>query len=88
VAVVGPDGMERELNSKATITIGPDGALWLQAPGSGGYGAPAERAPARLRDDVIDGYVSREAAVGDYGHAHPADLACPACRSDRPDAGR
>jgi N-methylhydantoinase B len=85
VATVGPDGVERELNSKTTITIAPDGALCLRAPGSGGYGPPAERDPAHIRDDVINGYVSREAALADYGAIHPADLECPACRSDRPE---
>jgi N-methylhydantoinase B len=88
VSVLGPDGVERELNSKATVTIAPDGELWLRAPGSGGYGPPAQRDRARLRADVIDGYVSREAARADYGHADPAALACPACRPERLDAGR
>jgi len=36
-------------------------------PGSGGFGPPAERDRAVLREDVIDGYVSREAADRDYG---------------------
>jgi N-methylhydantoinase B len=78
VTMVGPDGVERELNSKATLTVPSDGELALRAPGAGGYGAPAERDAARLRADVIDGYVSPEAAQRDYGRADP-DLACPAC---------
>ena len=79
VATVGPDGVERELNSKATVTVPPGGELWLRAPGAGGYGPPAEREATRLRDDVINGYVSREGARSDYGEASAADLACPAC---------
>jgi N-methylhydantoinase B len=35
--------------------------------GGGGYGSPTERDPERVRDDVIDGFVSREAAERDYG---------------------
>jgi len=85
VALVAPDGVERELNSKATVTVPPDGELWLRAPGSGGYGPPAERDAARLRDDVINGYVSREAALSDYGHTDAASLACPACGQVRDD---
>jgi N-methylhydantoinase B len=37
------------------------------AAGGGGYGNPFEREAERVRDDVIDGYVSREAATRDYG---------------------
>jgi N-methylhydantoinase B/oxoprolinase/acetone carboxylase alpha subunit len=60
----------------------------LRAPGSGGYGLPAERDPARLRDDVINGYVSGEAALGDYGHAGAAGLVCPACGTPPRGTGR
>jgi N-methylhydantoinase B len=76
---MGPDGVEREPNSKATLTIAAEGAVRLRAPGAGGYGPPGERDPARLRDDVINGYVSREAALGEYGHGRAADLSCPEC---------
>ena len=34
--------------------------------GGGGYGIPADRAPARVLEDVLDGYVSREAAREEY----------------------
>ena len=59
---VGPDGVEREPNSKA-LHHPRRWLVALRAPGSGGYGPPRERDPARLRDDVINGYVSREAAL-------------------------
>jgi len=35
--------------------------------GGGGYGDPLEREPARVVDDVADGYVSVERAALDYG---------------------
>ncbi|MGH9324701.1 MAG: hydantoinase B/oxoprolinase family protein [Vicinamibacteria bacterium] len=35
--------------------------------GGGGYGRSRDRAPERVRLDVLDGYVSREAAVKQYG---------------------
>ena len=41
----------------------------LETPGGGGYGAPAERDPARVARDVALGYVSAEAADEDYGPA-------------------
>ncbi|ADU51655.1 5-oxoprolinase (ATP-hydrolyzing) [Thermaerobacter marianensis DSM 12885] len=37
--------------------------------GGGGYGDPFQREPARVREDVLDGYVSREAAARQYGVA-------------------
>ena len=36
-------------------------------PAGGGYGDPLARDPARVRDDVADGFVSAEAAKNDYG---------------------
>ena len=35
--------------------------------GGGGWGDPLERDPGKVRDDVLDEYVSREAAERDYG---------------------
>jgi N-methylhydantoinase B len=35
--------------------------------GGGGFGTAFERDPERVRVDVLDGYVSREAAASDYG---------------------
>jgi N-methylhydantoinase B len=39
----------------------------LERAGGGGFGDPHKRALERVVDDVIDGYVSREAAIGAYG---------------------
>lgn len=35
--------------------------------GGGGYGPPWQRDPERVREDVIEGYVSLQAAANDYG---------------------
>ena len=80
ITLMGPDGAERELNSKGSFTAPPGARIHLRAPGSGGFGAPAERDRAQLRDDVINGYVSPESAVEDYGHREREELKCPACR--------
>jgi N-methylhydantoinase B len=80
IAVVGPDGSERELVGKGAFTVPPDAEIHLRAPGAGGYGAPARRDAARLRDDVINGYVSPAAAADAYGRADAAALTCPDCR--------
>jgi N-methylhydantoinase B len=61
------DGTTRRLNSKGAFRVPPGGRVVMQAPGSGGYGPPAGRDPARLRADIADGYVSEEAARREYG---------------------
>jgi N-methylhydantoinase B len=77
VTVTAPDGVERELTSKGSFAAAAGAVIALRAPGSGGYGAAGERDPARLRDDVVNGYVSAESAARDYGER--AALACPHC---------
>ncbi len=62
-----PDGTRRALTSKGGF-IAPAGSLViLDAPGSGGFGPPNGRDPARLSEDMIDGYVTPAAARRDYG---------------------
>ncbi len=39
----------------------------LETPGGGGYGAPQSRLPEDVATDVAQGYVSREAALQEYG---------------------
>ena len=80
ITLIGPDGAERELNSKGSFTAPHGARIHLRAPGSGGFGAPAERDRAQLRDDVINGYVSPESAMADYGYRGREELKCPACR--------
>ena len=63
-----PDGTRRVLNSKATFKVPEGVAVWFRAPGSGGYGPPEERDPEALQRDLVDGYVSAEAARRDYKH--------------------
>lgn len=45
----------------------------LEKSGGGGFGVPVERSFERVVDDVIDGYVSRDAAIAIYG-VDPARL--------------
>ena len=42
--------------------------LLLHAPGGGGYGDPAKRSDAALREDLADGFVTREGLAG-YGRS-------------------
>jgi N-methylhydantoinase B len=62
-----PDGTMQRVPSKGAFTA-PDGALViLDVPGAGGFGPPAERDPALVRRDLIDGYVTPAAVARDYG---------------------
>ena len=57
-----PDGEIRPVTAKGSF-VAPAGSLVvLDVPGSGGFGPPADRDPALLRRDVLDGYVSETAA--------------------------
>ncbi len=57
------------LNSKGGFAAPAGSLVTLQAPGSGGYGPPAERDPEAVRQDLLDGYVSAEQARAVYGVA-------------------
>ncbi|MBV8169209.1 MAG: hydantoinase B/oxoprolinase family protein, partial [Alphaproteobacteria bacterium] len=62
-----PDGSRRNLISKGAVVLPAGARLVLETPGAGGYGPPAERAPARLAADLRDGYVSEDAVRRVYG---------------------
>jgi N-methylhydantoinase B len=46
----------------------------MEFAGGGGWGDPRERAPELVRQDVVRGYVSRDAARDDYGVAFKEDF--------------
>jgi N-methylhydantoinase B len=60
-------GNPRRLNSKGGFIVPAGARVRVDAPGSGGYGPPVERDPARLSEDLLDGYVTPTAARRDYG---------------------
>jgi len=80
ISLVRPDGGERELLGKGAFQAPADARIRLRAPGAGGYGEAGARDGERLREDVINGYVSPAAAAAHYGHGDPTTLVCPACR--------
>jgi N-methylhydantoinase B len=67
IEMIPPNGNARKLNSKGGFLVPPGGRVVVEAPGSGGFGQPAARDPARLSEDLADGYVTRAAARRDYG---------------------
>ena len=59
---------ERVLPSKTPpISLKKGDRYLLQSAGGGGYGSPFEREAQRVLRDVLDGYVSAEAAAEKYG---------------------
>jgi len=56
-------------NPKAQVDLDGGRAVHLNLPGGGGYGDPFARDPELVRQDVIAGYVSPDAAARDYGVA-------------------
>ncbi len=67
LTLIPPRGNARRLTSKGGF-VAPAGSLVVvEAPGSGGYGPPAQRDPGALAEDLRDGYVSAAAARQEYG---------------------
>ncbi|MBT3284390.1 hydantoinase B/oxoprolinase family protein [Candidatus Bathyarchaeota archaeon] len=65
--LVKKDGTETKLPSKVTVELYRDDTLIIRTPGGGGYGDPRDRAPEKVREDVMNGLVSLESARDIYG---------------------
>lgn len=61
------DSSQEKLPAKVTIDIRRGDTLIIRTPGGGGYGAPLERDPKKIREDVLNGLVTPEAAKELYG---------------------
>jgi N-methylhydantoinase B len=57
----------RQANPKELLFHPPTTRVETALPGGAGYGDPFERDPALVLTDVLNGYVSIEAAARDYG---------------------
>ena len=62
-----------ELRAKGRQQVPGGDRLIMEMPGGGGFGNPLARDPERVRDDVVNELVSREAAQRDYGVVLTAD---------------
>ncbi len=60
-------GKSRSAPGKGGFDVLPGGKIHLQVPGSGGYGPPSRRDRSALKEDLLDGYVTEEAARESYG---------------------
>ncbi|MPZ24743.1 MAG: hydantoinase B/oxoprolinase family protein [Dehalococcoidia bacterium] len=65
---------ERRFRKINILALSAGDVVELRTGGGGGYGQPTERDPERVREDVLDGYVSRAAAMHEYGVVLRADL--------------
>ena len=58
---------------KRKISMGPEDVLTVRMAGGGGFFPPKERDPELVLDDVLNGFVSTDAARNTYGVALSAD---------------
>jgi N-methylhydantoinase B len=65
--VINPGEREEVVHGKASREFAYGDVLSFQQPGAGGYGDPLARDPARVLEDVLDDYVSIDAARARYG---------------------
>ena len=56
------------LGNSPEVHFRADQVLTVELPGGGGYGDPLERDPKLVEWDLRGGYISREAALRDYGY--------------------
>ncbi|HSE91876.1 MAG TPA: hydantoinase B/oxoprolinase family protein, partial [Methylomirabilota bacterium] len=65
--LINPEAGEVVVHGKESRGFAYGDVISFQQAGAGGYGDPLERDPARVLEDVLDDYVSIEAARADYG---------------------
>ncbi|MDE2975406.1 MAG: hydantoinase B/oxoprolinase family protein [Gemmatimonadota bacterium] len=56
-----------EMRAKGREVVPPGHRIVLATPGGGGLGDPRARSRERVREDVLDGYVTVEGAASEYG---------------------
>jgi len=66
IELVEPQSNARKLTSKGGFLAPADSLVVMEAPGSGGYGPPAQRDQAALSQDLLDGYVTPAEARRSY----------------------
>ena len=61
------DGKEEPVHTMSMFPLQPGDVLGTKSSGGGGVGEPFERPVEKVREDVVNGYVSVEKARRDYG---------------------
>jgi len=81
-------GNERRLPSKLpNLSTRAGDRIEVVGPSGGGYGNPFERDPIQVCEDVIDGYLSPERALTDYGVVITEELTVDDAATTRSRAG-
>lgn len=62
-----PNGVTGIAPGKGGFDVPNGGQIHLRVPGSGGFGDPSKRDINAIKEDVLDGYISEEAAETHYG---------------------
>jgi N-methylhydantoinase B len=75
VEIVREDGTVEHISRNCVLTLAPGERFVTRSAGGGSVGDPFERDPARVRDDVLEGFVSTQAARLEYGVVLDDDLA-------------
>lgn len=57
----------KPFRTKGLQEVQPGDTLVLELPGGGGFGDPAKRCQEAIASDILEGYVTPEAAEADYG---------------------
>lgn len=65
--LIDPDGNERLLPSKSTLTVQKGSRLILKTAGGGGYGDPMKRDRASIERDIDNGFLTKKQAKEMYG---------------------
>jgi N-methylhydantoinase B len=82
VTLTTPDGKSRGLPSKGAFLAPANSVVDMVTPGSGGFGDARKRDQAAIGRDLVDGYVTPEAAKSDFGVADPEALRARAAAED------
>ena len=61
------NGKQGVAPGKGGFDVPSGGRIHLHVPGSGGYGVPEDRDIRSIKNDLLDGYISEEAAKNEYG---------------------
>jgi N-methylhydantoinase B len=65
--IIAPGGEETALPSKTTREVPAGSRIVIQTAGGGGYGHPFDRAPAKVLEDVTEGFIGIARAESEYG---------------------
>jgi N-methylhydantoinase B len=61
------DGSQRRIGVNAFHAVHEGDTFEIVSQGGGGFGDPLERDPDQIRRDVVDGFVSADSALAEYG---------------------